>query len=131
MKTQVIVRITADIICAIHSRLIETTGGLDGVRDTNMLDMSANSPFQTFEGIDLYPTTIDKAAHLAYSLIKNHAFIDGNKRIGIAVMIIFLKSNDFNISCTNDELTSLGFGIADGTIDEGDIKNWISEHSHG
>ena len=101
---------------------------MHGIRDYNLLDMSVNSPFQTFAGSDLYPTLIDKAAHLAYSLIKNHSFLDGNKRIGVTIMIVFLKSNKLEFVCTNEELAEFGLGIADGSYDTGYIKEWISSH---
>ena len=101
-----------------HSELLAQTGGLDGVRDTNLLDASVNSPFHTFDGQYLYPTLQAMAAHLAFSLIKNHAFLDGNKRIGILSMLVFLEINDLPIACTDDELISLGLGLAESSIDE-------------
>ena len=91
--------------------------------------MSVNAPFQTFGGVDLYPTLIDKAAHLTYSLIKNHPFLDGNKRTGITVMIIFLKANGIEITCTNEELAALGWGLADDSITKTELVEWIISHS--
>jgi hypothetical protein len=76
----------------------------------------------------LYETLVDKASHLVFSLIKNHPFIDGNKRIGVTTMIVFLESNDVEISCRNEELVKLGLGVANGSFCEYDIRDWI--HSH-
>ncbi|MDR2596759.1 MAG: Fic family protein [Treponema sp.] len=72
-------RLSSETIIAMHSELIIQTGGLDGVRDTNMLDASVNSLFYTFSKQYLYPTIQAMAAHLAFSLIKNHPFLDGNE----------------------------------------------------
>jgi death-on-curing protein len=124
MIQKTIIRPSVETVVSIHSELINKTGGLDGIRDANLLDMSVNSPFQTFAG-DLYETLVDKAAHLVFSLIKNHPFLDGNKRVGVTVMIVFLKSNDVEISCSNEELVKLGLGIADGSFDEDDVIDWI------
>ena len=124
-----IVRPTVETVIAIHSELIRQIGGSPGIRDENLLDMSVNAPFQTFGGFDLYPTLIDKAAHLTYSLIKNHPFLDGNKRIGVTVMIIFLKANGIEITCTNEELAVLGWGLADSSINKTDLVEWITSHS--
>jgi death-on-curing protein len=101
-----------------------------GIRDENLLDMSVNSPFQTFDNVDLYSTLPDKAAHLTFSLIKNHPFLDGNKRIGVTAMIVFLKANGFEIDCTNDELADLGIGLADSSYGEEYTKIWIKNHLH-
>jgi death-on-curing protein len=123
-----IVRPTVETVITIHSELIQRIGGSPGIRDENLLDMSVNAPFQTFGGIDLYPTLIDKATHLTYSLIKNHPFLDGNKRIGVTVMIIFLKANGVEITCTNEKLSALGWGLADGSITEANLLDWITAH---
>ena len=122
-------RLSTDVIIAIHSELIAKSGGLDGLRDANMLDASINSPFQTFDGKMLYPTLQTMAAHLAFSLIKNHPFLDGNKRIGILSMLVFLDINGLPISCTDNELITLGLGLADNSIKEPELIEWIILHS--
>ena len=127
---KVIVRPTVETVITIHSELIRQIGGSPGLRDENLLDMSVKAPFQTFDGTDLYPTLIDKAAHLTYSLIKNHPFLDGNKRIGVTVMLVFLKANGIEINCTNDELASLGWGLADDSITKTELLEWIASHSY-
>ena len=112
-----------------HSELIAQSGGLDGIRDANMLDSSINSPFHTFGGQYLYPTLQAMAAHLAFSLIKNHPFLDGNKRIGILSMLVFLDINDLSVSCTDNELVYIGMGLADSSITESELIEWIISHS--
>ncbi|WP_461247149.1 type II toxin-antitoxin system death-on-curing family toxin [Treponema sp. R6D11] len=121
--------LSVETIIALHGELIAQSGGIDGVRDAHLLDQSANSPFHTFGGQNLYPTLQAMAAHLAFSLIKNHPFIDGNKRIGILVMMVFLDINGHPITCTDDELIKLGLGLADGSITETDLLDWINIHS--
>jgi len=123
-----IVRPTLETVISIHTELINRIGGGHGIRDKNLLDMSVDSPFQTFDSNDLYPTLVEKAAHLVFSLIKNHPFLDGNKRIGVTVMIIFLKSNGLEFECTNEELANFGLGLADGSYDEKYANEWIKKH---
>ena len=121
-------RLSLETVIAMHSELIAQSGGLDGVRDENMLDASINSPFHTFGGQFLYPTVQAMAAHLAFSLVKNHPFLDGNKRIGIFAMLVFLKVNGFQIICTDNELETLGWGLADDSISEVNLLDWINAH---
>ena len=80
-------------VLGIHSSLIAKTGGIDGIREYNLLDSSLKSIFQTFDGKELYPSILDKAAQLCYSLIEKYPFLGGNKRIGVHLMLIFLKIN--------------------------------------
>ena len=122
-------RLSLETVTALHSELIAQTGGLGGVRDANMLDASVNSPFHTFSGQYLYPTIQAMAAHLAFSLINNHPFLDGNKRIGILSMLVFLEINGLPVTCSNDQLVSLGLGLAESSIDESDLIEWIISHS--
>ena len=84
-------RLSKEQVLMLHSQLIESFGGSDGVRDENLLDSALESPFQTFDGEELYPTLQAKAARLGYGLIKNHCMIDGNKRIGAHAMLVFLE----------------------------------------
>lgn len=112
-----------------HSILIQETGGSDGIRDEGLLDSALNAPFQTFDGEDLYKTIQVKAAKLGFFIVKNHPFIDGNKRIGILTMLVFLEINGIIITCTDDELIELGLGLADNSIDDKDLLNWIIDHN--
>lgn len=93
------IRLTKSQILQLHSELIQVTGGIDGVRDDGLLDSALESPFQTFDGDDLYPDLQQKAARLGYSLISNHPFVDGNKRIGVHTMLTFLSLNGIKIDC--------------------------------
>jgi death-on-curing protein len=122
-------RLCYETVIAIHSELIIESGGLNGIRDVNLLDASINSPFHTFEGSYLYPTLQAMAAHLAFSLIKNHPFLDGNKRIGILSMLVFLDINGLPVTCTDDELIIHGLSIAEGSFAEPELIEWIISHS--
>ncbi len=82
-------RLSIPQIVMMHDALLRETGGMDGIRDENLLNLAVNAPFQTFGGEYLYKTLEAKAAHLGYSLIKNHPFVDGNKRIGMLAMNSF------------------------------------------
>lgn len=121
--------LTKNQIILLHRQLIEETGGLDGLRDEGLLDSAISAPFQTFEGNDLYPTTIDKGARLGYGLIKNHAFIDGNKRIGTHVMLVFLALNGVRLSYTQNELTEVILSLAAGDKNYNDLLSWLSDHN--
>ena len=121
--------LTKEQIISMHELLIERTGGLNGVKDYGLLESAINNPFQTFMGKELYPTIQRKAANLCYSLINNHAFNDGNKRIGILAMLTFLELNGIVIDCSDDELVNLGLNIASGKFTQKDILNWIVMYS--
>lgn len=94
----------------------------------DLLDSAVSAPFQSFGGKELYPSVKDKAARLCFGLIKNHIFIDGNKRIGIYVMLVFLQLNGIFIKCNDEELVDLGIGIAEGKLGDKDIISWIEKH---
>ncbi|MBO6101420.1 MAG: type II toxin-antitoxin system death-on-curing family toxin [Spirochaetaceae bacterium] len=112
----------------VHHFLIAKTGGMQGIRDENLLDSALKAPFQTFSGKDLYPDIFDKASQLCYSLIENHPFADGNKRIGVHLVLLFLKLNEENIVYTQKELIDFGLNIASGKMSKDDIKNWLINH---
>lgn len=115
----------------LHSKMIQETGGSNGIRDEGLLDSALSVPFQSFGGMELYPSMIGKAARLCCGLIKNHAFFDGNKRIGIYAMLVFLELNGMEMECSEEELIALGLGIASGKIEEKDIGIWIVKHNRG
>jgi len=122
--------LTVNEALGMHRKLIAKTGGLDGVRDIGILEMSVLSCTQTFNDEELYPSVIEKAARVAFSICKNHPFVDGNKRTAILCMLTALRINQIElIKYTQTELVSLGLGIADGSIDYQDIVLWIKEHS--
>ena len=123
------IRLTTKQVISIHSSLIEATGGTDGVRDMGLLESALEAPFQTFDGKDLYPALIQKAARLGHSLVSNHPFVDGNKRIGIHTMLVFLAVNGIEIECTQKELIEIGLSLADGTMDAEKLLIWLSSHN--
>lgn len=123
------IRLTEKQIISIHSSLIKATGGSDGVRDKALLDSALESPFQTFDGVDIYPALLQKAARLGFSLVSNHPFVDGNKRIGVHAMLVFLVLNGVEIICTQDELINVGLGLADGSMGFEQLFQWLSEHN--
>ncbi|MCI6889706.1 MAG: type II toxin-antitoxin system death-on-curing family toxin [Oscillospiraceae bacterium] len=123
------IRLTTKQVISIHSSLIEATGGTDGVRDMGLLESALEAPFQTFGGKDLYPALIQKAARLGHSLISNHPFVDGNKRIGIHTMLVFLAANGVEIECTQKELIDVGLSLADGTMNAEKLLIWLSSHN--
>ena len=112
----------------LHIQLIESTGGCDGIRDEGLLDSALESPFQSFGGEELYPSIQAKAARLCYGLVKNHAMIDGNKRIGAHTVLVFLAVNGYELRYTQKELVDLILDIADGKKEYGDILSWILVH---
>lgn len=120
--------ITADDVIQIHSRVIQRSGGMDGLRDRAGLEAAISSPMQPFGGQDLYPTTVEKIARLGYGLASNHAFVDGNKRIGAMMTQLLLKWNGFQMSLRSGELADMFIAIADGSAKESDLLAWIQTH---
>ena len=108
--------------------MAEATGGSIGVRDEGQLDSAIESAFATFDGIELYTSKEEKAAKLGYSLISNHAFIDGNKRIGVYVMLSFLELNGIHMDASDRDVIELGLGVASGSMRQEDVLTWIKEH---
>ena len=110
-------------IIMIHSKIIAKTGGLDGVRDMNGLESAFAAPMQTFDGIELFKTDLEKIVRLGYGLSANHAFIDGNKRIDAMMTQLLLKWNGYSLSLLADMFIS----IADGNASEKDLLQWIKD----
>lgn len=123
------IKLTAGQVISIHSSLIEATGGMDGVRDVGLLESALEAPFQTFDGKDPYPALIQKGARLGYSLVSNHPFVDGNKRIGVHTMLVFLAINGVEIECTQKELIDVGLSLAGGTMNAEELSVWLSSHN--
>ena len=115
-------------IILLHSQLIKATGGSYEIRDEGLLDSAINIPFQSFSKKELFPTIEEKAARLCYGLVKNHAFIDGNKRIGAHSMLIFLMINNYELEYTQEELFTIILDVASGNKDYNDIQQWILAH---
>lgn len=113
----------------LHRLLAKETGGSVGIRDEILLDSALASIFQTFDGKELYPTIEEKGARLGFNLISNHAFIDGNKRIGMLVMLTFLELNGVKIDCTDEEIVEIALGIASGKTIYKAILDWVRKLS--
>ncbi len=120
--------IEVEDVLIFHKKIIEQTSGSSGIRDLGLIESALNRAVQTFDGKDLYIEIEDKISAITYSLIKNHGFVDGNKRIGVAVMVLLLRLNDIKVRFSQKELINLGFGIADGSFEENEIKQWIKKH---
>ena len=119
-------KFTRDNVMTVYEILTKTTGGTVGVRDEGLLLSAIESPYQTFGGIELFPTTLEKAVRLGYGLVANHPFIDGNKRIGILVMLTFLELNGINIEFNDDEIVDMAMGVASSKYKYEDLLNIIS-----
>lgn len=122
------IKFTKDKILLLHQLMAEATGGSVGVRDEALLESAIEGCFATFDGKELYPTKEEKAARLGFSLISNHAFVDGNKRIGVYIMLTFLEINGIKIEAENNEVVELGLSVASGNKNADDILSWINKH---
>lgn len=122
------IRLTKSQVLLIHDQLIAETGGSSGLRDEGMLDSALSAPFQTFGGEDVYPSLQQKAARLCFSLVKNHPFVDGNKRIGGHVMLVFLALNGVELQHSQTELSDVILQLAAGEINAEHLLRWILSH---
>ena len=120
--------LSKDQVIFLHKQLIDETGGSYGINDEGMLESALAAPFQTFDGQELFPSIYQKAARLGFGLASNHAFIDGNKRIGAHVMLVFLALNGIELEYEQNELSDLFLGIADGKLGYTDTLIWITSH---
>ena len=122
------IRLTKSQVLLIHDQLIAETGGSSGLRDEGMLDSALSAPFQTFGGEDVYPSLQQKAARLCFGLVKNHPFVDGNKRIGAHVMLVFLALNGVELQHSQTELSDIILQLAAGEINAEHLLRWILSH---
>ena len=122
------IRLTKEQILLLHAQLIETTGGSDGIRDMGLLESALENPFQSYGGEELYPSIQAKAARLCYGLVKNHAMIDGNKRLGCHTMLVFLALNGYEMEYAQKELSDLVLDIAADRKQYDDILHWLLVH---
>jgi death-on-curing protein len=122
------IKFSREKVLLLHQLLAEATGGSVGVRDQGLLDSALEGAFAGFGNQEYYPTKEEKGARLGYALISNHAFVDGNKRIGLYVMLSFLEMNGIRIRCTDEELVYVGLSIADGKMGYEDLYYWVIEH---
>lgn len=121
------IKFTKARVLLLYQFIVEATGGTFGIRDERMLESALEAPYQTFDGKELYPSKEEKAARLGYGLVANHPFVDGNKRIGLYVMISFLEVNGINIEFTDEEIEKLALSIADGTYKYDDVINFLRD----
>ena len=122
------IRISTKKAEELHALLIRETGGTPDVRDRDLLDSALFAAFQTFGGEELYPTLAEKGARLGYSLIANHAFLDGNKRIGMLLMLTFLEVNGIRLKLDDNAVVSTGLAVAGGKMNYEQLLAWIRQH---
>jgi len=120
--------LTLNEVLVLYRRIIEETGGTVGVRDLNLLESALAQPRQTFGGTELYPTLVEKATALGFSLIKNHPFVDGNKRVGHAAMEVFLVLNGYEIEAPVEEQEQVILDVAAGKMSRGAFTEWLEAH---
>ena len=121
------IKLSREKVLLLHQLIAEETGGSVGVRDVGLLESALNNAYATFGGEALYKTKEEKAASLGFSLISNHAFVDGNKRIGVYVMLTFLEAEGIKMLCSNEDVVDLGLSVAAGKMKYDDILNWINK----
>ena len=122
------IKFSKEKVLLLHQIMAEATGGSVGVRDDGLLDSALEAAFAGFGGKEFYPTKEEKGARIGFSLISNHAFVDGNKRIGIYVMLSFLEMNGIRIQCTDDDLAHVGLSVADGSMGYEELLDWVQTH---
>ena len=122
------IKFSKDKVKLLHQLISEETGGSVGIRDEGLLESALKGAFATFDGKDLYPSKEEKGARLGFTLISNHAFVDGNKRIGMYVMLTFLEVIGIRIEATNEDVAQSGLAVAAGEMDYKALLNWVVEH---
>ena len=123
--------LTSEQILFIHYRVIEETGGGHGIRDLPLMESAVSRPRATFDRDDLYPDLFTKAAALMHGIIKNHPFLDGNKRTAITAASIFLLRNGYALKTSNRALTQFTLKTASEKREISDIARWFESHSEG
>lgn len=120
--------LTVEEIIVLHKKLVLKTGGSDGLRDRGLLESAVYSAYIVFGDKEVYPSIEEKAARLGFSLISNHAFVDGNKRIGVVALLVILRLNNVALQYTQEELIRLALSVADGSAGYDEILKWIKDH---
>lgn len=123
------IKFSKEKVLLLHKLIAEETGGSIGLRDEALLESALESAFAGFFGSEFYPTKEEKGARLGYTLISNHAFVDGNKRIGMYVMLTFLEVNGIRMNCTNEEVVAVGLRVADGSMSYEALLEWVRDHA--
>lgn len=122
------IKFSSEKVLLLHRIMLEATGGSEGVRDTGLLDSALEAAYATFDGKELFPTKEEKAARLGVGLISNHAFVDGNKRIGMYVLLSFLELNGVYIEATDSDVIEAGLAVAQGKMKYEQLLEWIRKH---
>ena len=122
------IKFSKDKVLLLHKLITQETGGSIGVRDEGLLESALEAAFSGFGDKEFYPTKEEKGARLGYNLISNHAFVDGNKRIGMYVMLTFLEVNGIHMDCTNDDVAETGLAVASGKMDYDALLQWVRDH---
>ena len=122
------IKFSKDKVLLLHKLIAEETGGSIGVRDEALLESALENAFAGFGDTEFYPSKEEKGARLGYTLISNHAFVDGNKRIGMYVMLTFLEVNGIHMDCTNEDIVHAGLSVAAGRRDYEGLLEWVRKH---
>ena len=122
------IRFSKERVLLLHKLMAEATGGSVGVRDEALLDSALESAYAGFGDREFFPSKEEKGARLGFALISNHAFVDGNKRIGVYVMLAFLEMNGIKTQCTDEELIQVGLAVADGSMNYDALLQWVIDH---
>lgn len=122
------IKFSKEKVKLLHKMIAQETGGSIGIQDEGLLESALEAAFATFGGQELYPSKEEKGARLGYNLISNQAFVDGNKRIGMYVMLIFLEVNGIHMDCTNEEVATVGLALAAGSMEYEALLKWVREH---
>lgn len=123
------IKFSKEKVLLLHQLISEETGGSIGLRDEALLESALESAFSDFGDREFYPTKEEKGARLGYTLISNHAFVDGNKRIGMYVMLTFMEVNGIRMDCTNEEVYETGMSVADGSMGYDELLEWVRSHA--
>jgi len=119
------IKFSKEKVLLLHQYIASETGGSIGVRDEGLLESALEGAYATFDGRELYPSKEEKAARIGASLVANHAFLDGNKRIGMYVMLTFLEVNGIRVECTDQDIVKAGLSLAEGEMKYEDLLAWI------
>ena len=120
--------LTKKQILAMHEEMVRATGGTPGLRDAGLLDSALAAQFQSYAGVSPYPSLQQKAARLGYGVVRNHPFVDGNKRIGAHIMLVFLALNGVELDYTQEELANIILEVAAGTASYEELLWWLLAH---
>ena len=123
------IKLSKEKVMALYRLMAEETGGSYGLRDDGLLSSALESIDSGFGGQEFYPSTEEKAARLGYTLISNHAFVDGNKRIGMYIMLVFLEVNGIRVECSISDVSRVGLSVADGSMSYEGLLLWVKSHT--